>query len=209
MIAQEDILAKVILHFSMSLDGFVAGPEVGVDHPMGKGGERLHDWMFPANPDLGENSRVTSPRGVDGEIVDELIAAAGAVVLGNRTFDVGLRFWNDTPFPAPSFVLTHEPHEPLAMKSGVFTFVTDGIESAIAQAKKAAGKKHVVVMGACVAQQALVAGLADEIRLQLIPVLLGGGERLFDNIGPDHIELVRTRAVPTAAVTHLDFRVLR
>jgi dihydrofolate reductase len=202
-------LAKVILHFSMSLDGFVAGPDVGLDHPMGKGGERLHDWMFPADPDQREASGVRSPRGVDGEIIDELTAAAGAVVLGNRTFDVGLRFWNDTPFPAPSFVLTHEPHEPLAMKSAVFTFVTDGIESAIAQAKRAAGERHVVVMGACVAQQALVAGLADEIRLQLIPVLLGGGERLFDNIGPDHIELVRTRAVPTAAVTHLDFRVLR
>jgi dihydrofolate reductase len=193
-------MGKVVLHFSMSLDGFVAGPDVSVEQPMGAGGERLHEWMFRAEPDRNQ---------IDDELVREAYSSVGAVVLGRRTFEVGLRHWGDTPYPAPSFVLTHEPRENLAMKSAMFTFVTDGIESAVRQAKAAAGEKVVSVMGANTAQQVLKAGLADELQIQLIPVLLGAGARLFDHIGTQQIELLNTKAVQSPSVTHLHFRIAK
>ena len=190
-------MGKVVLYFSMSLDGFVTGPSVSADHPMGEGGERLHQWMF---------GNVAAD---DAQILAQASKAVGAVVLGSRTFDIGVDLWGDTPYPVPSFVLGHEARAPLVMKSASFTFVTDGVESAIAQAKAAAGDRDVVIMGACTAQQALASGLADELRLQVIPVLLGGGSRLFDNLGPEHIELIRTRVVASASVTHMDFEIVR
>jgi dihydrofolate reductase len=196
-------MGKVVLHFSMSLDGFVAGPDISVEHALGVGGERLHKWMFDDNPDQ------TSAHGVDAELVQEVVASVGAVVLGRRTFDVGLRHWDDTPYPAPSFVLTHEARDQLAMKSAAFTFVTDGIASAVRQAKAAAGEKDITIMGANTAQQVLKAGLADEIQVQLIPVLLGSGARLFDHIGTELIELKRTRVVDAPLVTHLGFQVVK
>jgi dihydrofolate reductase len=191
-------LGNVVLHFSMSLDGFIAGPDVGIAHPLGVGGERLHKWMFDDSPD----------HTADREMVQAVVASVGAVVLGRRTFDVGLRHWGDTPYPAPSFVLTHEQRDPLAMKSATFTFVTAGIERAVQQAKAAAGEKDITVMGASTAQQVLRAGLADEIQIQLIPVLLGAGARLFDQIGTEQIELLRARVVDSPFVTHLTFQVV-
>jgi dihydrofolate reductase len=179
----------------MSLDGYVAGPEISAEEPMGRGGEQLHDWMFKAHPD----------RAKDEAIVQDIFAATGAVVLGKRTFDIGVGPWGDTPYPAPSFVVTHERREPLPMKSASFTFVNDGIESALAQARAAAGDKDVTVMGAETAQQVLKAGLADRMHITLAPVLLGGGTRLFDDIGDQPIALTRTRAVETSAATHLWF----
>jgi dihydrofolate reductase len=193
-------MGNVVLHFSMSLDGFVAGPDISVEQPMGAGGERLHEWMFRAKPDRNQ---------IDDELVREAYSSVGAVVLGRRTFEVGLGQWGDTPYPAPSFVLTHEPRESLAMKSASFTFVTDGIESAVRQAKAAAGEKVVSVMGANTAQQVLKAGLADELQIQLIPVLLGAGARLFDYIGTQQIELLNTKAVQSPSVTHLHFRIAK
>ena len=190
-------MGKLLLTFTMSLDGFIAGPDVGVEQPMGKGGERLHEWMF----------NDSAERGVDPEMANEMLDAAGAVILGRRTFDVGLGPWGDTPYPVPCFVLTHRRREDLAMKSGTFTFVDDGIVSALDQAKAAAGEKDIIVMGANAAQQYLRAGLADEIVLQLAPVLLGAGTRLFDNIGAEHIELTRTRMIGSPFVTHLKFSV--
>lgn len=186
-------MSKLILAFSMSLDGFVAGPDVSVDEPMGKGGERLHEWIFQ------------SDSAVDKDMAAELAPRLGAVLVGRRTFDVGLGPWGDTPFPVPTFVLTHEKRPPLAMKSGTFTFVTDGIESALDQARAAAGGKDIVVMGAETARQYLAAGLVDEIVLQLVPILLGGGPRLFDDHGG--IDLETTRAVVSPSVTHLRFSV--
>ena len=150
-------MGKLVLVYSMSLDGFIAGPDVGVDEPMGKDGERLHDWMFKSASDI------------DADMAREQSARPGAVVLGRRTFDLGIGPWEDTPFPVPCFVLTHEEREPLVMKSGTFTFVTDGIESALRQAKVAAGDKDIFVMGANAAQQYLKARLVDEIVLQLVP----------------------------------------
>lgn len=186
-------MSKVILAFSISLDGFVAGPGVSVDEPMGKGGEALHEWIFQ------------SDSAVDKDMAAELAPRLGAVLVGRRTFDVGLGPWGDTPFPVPTFVLTHEKRPPLAMKSGTFTFVTDGIESALDQARAAAGGKDIVVMGAETARQYLAAGLVDEIVLQLVPILLGDGPRLFDGHGG--IELETTRAVVSPSVTHLRFSV--
>jgi dihydrofolate reductase len=202
-------MAKVVLHFSMSLDGFVAGPDVSVEQPLGAGGERLHKWMFNDNPEQSGDAIQSSVSKEDAELVQEVVASVGAVVLGRRTFDVGLRHWGDTPYPAPSFVLTHEARDQLAMKSAAFTFVTDGIESAVRQAKAVAGEKDITVMGANTAQQVLKAGLADEIQIQLIPVLLGVGARLFDHIGSEYIDLKRTRVVASPQVTHLAFQVAK
>ena len=188
-------MGKVVLGFSMSLDGFIAGPDVSVAQPMGGGGERLHDWMFKDHPD----------RDTDREIVREIMERTGAVVLGKRVFDVGLSQWNDTPYPAPSFVVTHERRDPLQMKSAAFTFVNDGIASAVNQARDAAGAKDVAVMGADIAQQVIKAGLVDEMHITLVPVLLGGGTRLFENTGEGPIEFTQTRLVGTAVATHAWF----
>ncbi|MEU4539093.1 dihydrofolate reductase family protein [Streptosporangium sp. NPDC023825] len=193
-------MGTVLLNITVSLDGFVAGPGVGIERPMGEGGERLHEWLFNDDAD----------RDVDAGVHRELSASTGAVVVGRRTFDVGVGLWKDTPFPVPCFVLTHEDREELPMKSGTFTFVSDSLESAIRQARKAAKEKDVLVMGgADIAGQLVRAGLVDEIQLQLAPVLLGAGTRLFDHPGGDRVELERTGLAGSARVTHLRFRVVR
>lgn len=190
---------KLLIAFTLSLDGFIAAPDVSVERPMGKGGERLHQWMFDDGPD----------RGVDPEMAKEVLGLIGAVILGRRTFDVGLAPWGDTPYPVPCFVLTHERRDELAMASGTFTFVNDGIESALRQARQSARGRDIVVMGADVAQQYLRAGLADELILQIAPVLLGKGTRLFDRIGEERIELRRERLLGSPFVTHLKFSVAK
>jgi dihydrofolate reductase len=184
-------MSKLVLAFSMSLDGFVAGPAVSVEEPMGLGGERLHDWIF------------TSADPVDKEMAGELAPTLGAVLVGRRTFDVGIGPWEDTPFPVSTFVLTHHKRPPLAMKSGTFTFVDDGIERALEQARFAAAGKSILVMGAETARQYLAAGHVDEIVLQLVPILLGDGARLFAGGSMAEFEPVRAIALP--AVTHLKF----
>ncbi|WP_238016797.1 dihydrofolate reductase family protein [Dactylosporangium sp. AC04546] len=195
---------------SVSLDGFSAGPDIDVERPMGEGGERLHEWLFKSDADRAVAAGGTSPTGVDAQVARELFAATGAVVVGRRTFDVGVDLWADTPFPVPCFVLTHESREPLVMKSAAFTFVTDGIERALQQARASAGDRDVLVMGgARTAQQFIRAGLVDEVQIQLVPVLLGAGTRLFDHLGTDHIELERTTLLASPYVTHLRFRVLK
>ena len=138
----------------------------------------------------------------------EMLGVVGAVILGRRTFDVGLKPWGDTPYPVPCFVLTHRPRAPLAMKSGTFTFVADGIVSALDQARVAAGGKDIMVMGANAAQQYLKAGLCDEMLLQLALVLLGAGTRLFDRLG-GQIDLTRTRLSGSPFVTHMKFDVAK
>lgn len=200
----------VLLNMSVSLDGFNAGPDIDVDRPMGEGGERLHDWLFHEDSDRAVAAGGSSPSGMDVEVARELSAATGAVVIGRRTFDLGVRLWADTPYPVPCIVLTHEARPRLVMKSAAFTFVTDGIESALQQAQAAAGDKTVLLMGgADIAQQYVRAGLVDEIQIQLVPVLFGAGTRLFDHLGPHHIELERIRTSESPHVTHLRFRVVR
>lgn len=183
----------------MSLDGYVAGPGVSMDHAMGVGGDRLHKWMFHVGPE----SRI------DMGMARELLAKVGAVVLGKRTFDVGLQHWNDTPYPVPSFVVTHEKRDRLEMKSAAFTFVNDGLHSALQQAQAAAAGKIVMVMGANVAQQMLKDRLVDEIHIQLVPVLLGSGIRLFENFGDAPLELTCERAVNSPHITHLKYKLAK
>lgn len=189
-------VGKVVLTFSMSLDGFIAGPDISLDNAMGVGGDRLHKWMFHGGP---ENR-------IDLGMARELLAKVGAAVLGKRTYDVGLQHWGDTPYPVPSFVVTHEKLGKLEMESAAFTFV-EGIEEALNQAQAAAAGKVVIVMGASVAQQMLKQRLADEIYIQLVPVLLGGGSRLFENFGAAPLELVCDRAVNSPCITHLKYKI--
>lgn len=195
---------------SVSLDGFSAGPDTSDTAPLGIGGERLHRWLFPEGADRDVAADGTSPAGADAAVAAEAFARTGAVVVGRRTYDIGIGLWGDTPFPVPTFVVTHRAQEPRPMRSATFTFVTDGVASAVARAREAAGDREVLVMGgADVARQALAAGLVDEVTLNLVPVLLHRGERLLDVEGDATTELVRTGLVATDEATHLTFRVVR
>ena len=173
-------MSRVISEISMSLDGFVTGPNVRVGNGMGDGGDRLHDWKFDAKTET------------DAAIVDEIYASTGAVLIGKRMFDVGFEPWGDPPpFGMPVFIVTHEEREPLPMQGGTtYTFVTDGIEAALELARAAAGDKNVGIWGgANIMRQYLKAGLLDEMQIHLIPILLGGGVRLFEDLDPEGIEL--------------------
>ncbi len=194
-------MGTVRVHMSTSLDGFVTGPDVSVEQPMGVGGERLHEWMFAASDatDIEKAAEMFSTR------------TTGAVVIGRRTFDVGERPWGqDGAFHLPCFVLTHRAAPTLVKGKTSFTFVTEGPERALALAQAAAGDKAVNVMGADTIQQFLRRGLIDEIHLNLVPVLLQAGTRLFEHLGPDRLELERTRAIlPSSGVIHLTYRISR
>ena len=168
---------------------------------MGVGGERLHQWLF-AHPG--------DPR--DAEVAAEMFAPAttGAVVMGRRTFDVGEEPWGDDgTFRLPCFVVTHRPARMLVKGPTSFTFITEGIRAALERAQAAAGTRAVVVMGAATTQQVLRAGLLDELQINLVPVLLGSGTRLFEQFGDVPLELERTRLVESPTVTHLTYRILK
>ncbi len=202
----------------MSLDGFVAGPSQSVDNPLGIGGERLHQWVFPLTAWRAMHGLQGGEVNESTPVVEESLANIGATVMGRNMFgghpgpwDVK-EPWNgwwgvNPPFHHPVFVLTHYAREPLHLEGGTtFTFVTDGIEAALEQARHAAGGKDVSLAGgASAAQQYLAAGLVDEMEINLAPILLGSGARLFDGVGTDlhGLELVRTVAAPK--VTHLKF----
>jgi dihydrofolate reductase len=188
-------MGTVIIHKSLSLDGFAAGPNVSIDRPMGDGGQILHRWMFGAAEGSDE-----------AKIVRELHASTGAVVIGRRTLDVGFGIWNDTPFAAPSFVVTHRVQEPISMPSGRFSFV-DSLPEAIAQAKAASGDRSVCLMGVDISRKALFAGLVDELHLQIVPILLGDGQRLFVPFDGQPIELDVITVVESPAVTHIRYRI--
>jgi dihydrofolate reductase len=192
-------MSKVTCDISMSLDGFITEPNEGVGNPLGDDPGRLHDWMFDAKTEA------------DAAIVDELYASTGAILIGKGMFDVGFEPWGDPPpFGMPVFVLTHEAREPLPMQGGTtYTFVTDGIESGLAQARAAAGDKNVGIWGgANIMRQYLKAGLLDEMQIHLIPVLLGNGVRLFEDLGPERIELRRISSIETPSATHFRFEVV-
>ena len=193
-------MSKVVCEISMSLDGFITGPNVRVGNGMGDGGDRLHDWMFGA--------KTTT----DAKFVDDKYASTGAVVMGKRMFDVGFEPWGDPPpFGMPVFVVTHEERDPLPMQGGTtYTVVTDGIEAALELARAAADDKNVGVWGgANIIRQYLKAGLLDEMQIQLIPILLGNGIRLFEGLDPEGIELRRTGSIETPAATHFRFEVVK
>jgi len=193
---------------SISLDGFSAGPDVSDQAPMGVGGERLHRWLFTGGGDRDVPADGTTPSGEDAAVSAELHSRTGAVVIGRRTYDIGVDLWGDTPFPVPTFVVTHREQEPRPMRSATFTFVTDGIANAVARATQAAGDRDVLVMGgADISRQAFAAGLVDELTVNLVPALLHRGARLLEDTGP--AELERTGLVATDEATHLTFRVVR
>jgi len=202
-------MGQVFVDITMSLDGFIAGPNDGPELPLGERGERLHEWVYglaswrePHGLEGGEVSR-------DSEILDEAFQRAGAVVLGRRMFENAGGWGDEPPFHVPVFVLTHEAREPVTKKGGTtFTFVNEGIESALEQAKEAAGDKDVSVAGgANTIQQYLSAGLVDEMQIHVAPLLLGGGIRLFADLETEQIEVEGTRVVESPGVTHLNFRV--
>lgn len=197
----------VVVDLSISLDGYIAGPNDGPENPLGDGGERLHDWVSSGSVP-NEHNEFLKP--VDGsrEIVDEWFEDTGAMVTGRRTFDLANGWGGEHPLGVPFFVLTHDPPETSAEEDTMGTFVTDGIESALDQARAAAGDKDVSVCAADVAQQYLAAGLLDEIQVHLVPVLLGDGVRLFENLNDERIELERTRVIESTGVTHLRFDVV-
>jgi dihydrofolate reductase len=214
-------MARLRLGIAISQDGSTAGPQQSEENPLGIGGTQLHEWAF-------ELAAWRAPHGMEGgevnpssEIVEESLANIGAVVMGRNMFGGGPGPWSDEPrwdgwwgedppFHTPVFVLTRHAREPLAMQGGTtFHFVTDGIESALAQAKEAAGGKDVSLGGgANVAQQYLAAGLLDELRLDVVPLLLGDGTRLLENVAGADVKLELLRAVEAPGVTHLTYRVV-
>ena len=213
-------MSKLRCHISISLDGFVAGPNQSEENPLGEGGERLHDWVIPLAAWRQPHDEQGGEVNESTRIVEESRENIGAGVMGRNMFGpIGGGAWGDEqwtgwwgdnpPYHTPVFVLTHHSREPLEMEGGTtFCFVTDGIESALEQAKQAAGDGDVLLGGgASVVQQYLAAGLVDLFELHLVPVLLGDGERLLENVGDLQVEQVR--AVEAPGVTHLKYRVVK
>jgi dihydrofolate reductase len=199
---------KVSADISMSLDGFITGPNDDVSRPLGEGGERLHQWVFELASWRERHGLAGGKSNRDADVLDEAFRNVGAVVMGRRMFNHGEKPWGDNPpFHVPVFVVTHNSRQMLNKEGGTtFTFVTDGIESALKQAKAAAGGKDLSVAGgANIVQQFLKAGLLDEIQIHLVPVLLGDGKRLFEHL--KEVELVPTRVIESTGVTHLKYRV--
>ena len=211
-------MAKLRFRISISLDGYVAGPEQSVKDPLGIGGTRLHEWAFPLEVFRRMHGEVGGEVNESTAVIEESWANVGATIMGRNMFGGHPGPWSTThpwngwwgttpPFHHPVFVLTHHPRAPLALGGGTtFTFVTDGVESALEQAVRAAAGKDVSLGGgAKAAQQYLAAGLVDEMLLSLVPVLLGSGERLFDGVGLDLHGLEHVRTVAAPKVTHLMF----
>ena len=214
-------MARLTVGISMSLDGFVAGPNQTLDQPLGEGGDQLHQWAFAAVSWRERHGLSGGERNPDSEVVEESLRTTGATVMGRRMFSGGQGPWEDDtnangwwgedpPFHHPVFVLTHHAREPVTMQGGTtFTFVTDGIQAALEQARVAAGDKDVEVGGgADVVQQYLAAGLLDELEIHLVPVLLGDGVRLLDNLAAGQVEFQSTRVIQSPTVTHLKYRVV-
>ena len=211
-------MSRLRLRISMSLDGFVAGPNQSVENPLGIGGMRLHEWAFSLAEWRAMHGLEGGEVNASTQVVKESLENVGATIMGRNMFGGHPGPWDKTkpwngwwgdnpPYHHPVFVLTHHPREPLVLEGGnTFTFVTEGIHSALEQARRAANGKDISLAGgARAAQEYLVAGLVDEMEISMSPILLGSGERLFDGVGDDlhGLELVRTLTAP--GVTHLKF----
>jgi dihydrofolate reductase len=212
-------MSRLSVHISVSADGYVAGPNQSEENPLGEEGERLHDWVVALRA-------WRAPHGLEGgevnastTVVEQAQANIGAEIMGRGKFGGGPGPWGedpwrgwwgeDPPFHMPVFVLTHHQREPLTLSDTTFTFVTDGTEAALEQARAAAGEKDVLIGGgADVINQYLAAGHVDELELHIVPLLLGGGARLFEGIGPD-LELEQIRVVEAPGVAHLNYRVVK
>ena len=204
-------MGKVATGLSMSLDGFIAGPNDGPGRPLGEGGERLFEWFSAGDTEYGlpgtEMVFRVSPQ--SAEMLREAHAGMGAFVTGRRTFDISSGWGGNPPLGVPTFVVTHAVPDEWVYEGSPFTFVTDGVEGAVEKARAVAGDRVVAVGAASIAQQCIRAGLLDEIHVDLVPVLLGDGVRLFEHLGAGPIELESTRVIEGAGVTHLTFRVVK
>jgi dihydrofolate reductase len=196
-------MSATVLYMSMSLDGFIAGPNEGPRNGLGDGGDRLHEWFF-TGVDPGTDGPLA---GVNAQVVDEVMAT-GAVVCGRGTYEPANGWGGDHHDRVPIFVLTRHEREFKTAKSSLVTYVSD-VGTAMSEAKRAAGDKDVLVHGAGTAQLALAAGVLDELEIHVVPVLLGQGRRLFEHLDPEHIELERTRVLEGLGVTHMHYRVQR
>jgi dihydrofolate reductase len=209
---------RLTAQISISLDGFVAGPNQSPENPIGEGGMRLHDWAFATQSWRTQHGAEGGEQSADAEVIDRSTRGIGAYIMGRKMFgggegpwDEGWKGWwgEDPPYHVPVFVLTHHARRPLAMQGGTsFTFVTGGIESALEQARTAAGDDDIAVAGgASAVQQYLAAELLDELHLHVVPIVLGAGERLLDGVGDPQLEPVEVIASPR--VTHVRYRVRR
>jgi dihydrofolate reductase len=212
-------VSNVRVHISVSADGYVAGPNQSIENPLGEGGESLHDWMVALRSWRERHGMEGGEVNASSAVVEESQANVGAEIMGRGKFGGGPGPWGadpwrgwwgeEPPFHMPVFVLTRHPREPLTLADTTFTFVTDGIDSALEQARaSAAGKDVFIGGGASVINQYLAAGLVDELELHIVPVVLGGGARLFEGVGPD-LKLEQVRAVEAPGVTHLKYRVVK
>ncbi|MGH2805975.1 MAG: dihydrofolate reductase family protein [Actinomycetota bacterium] len=214
-------MTDVTVDISISLDGFVAGPNATLEEPLGRGGERLHEWVVASAAWRESHGLEGGEGGTDSDLVEEHIASIGASIMGRRMFSGGEGPWDqdpnangwwgdEPPFHHPVFVLTHHERAPLELTGTTFRFVTDGIESALEQAGSAAGDKDVHIAGGGEAVQGyLNAGVVDKIQLHVAPVLLGDGVRLFDDLSTGEVTLEPTRVIHSGAATHLRYRVVR
>jgi dihydrofolate reductase len=213
-------MTQVFADISISLDGFVAGPRQTLEKPLGEGGERLHEWAFRLASFRERHGMEGGERDADDELLAESLASEGAVVMGRRMFSGGEGPWeddpnaggwwgDDPPFRVPVFVLTHHARPPLMKEGGTsFTFVTEGMEAALEQARPAAvGKDVAIGGGASIVQQCLRAGVLDELQVHVAPVLLGGGVRLFEPLGTEPFALEATRVVSSPYATHIRYRI--
>jgi dihydrofolate reductase len=213
-------MSKVRVHIAISADGYVAGPNQSQEHPLGEGGEALHDWFIELKAWREPHGRDGGEVNANTPIAEESLANVGAEIMGRGKFgppgggpwgeDPWPGWWGeDPPFRKPVFVVTHHEREPLTLSDTTFTFVTEGIDAALEQARKAADGKDVYIGGgADIINQYLAAGLVDELEVHIAPLILGGGERLFDGVGPD-LKLEQLRAVEGPGVAHLKYRVVK
>jgi dihydrofolate reductase len=214
-------MGKLYAEISISLDGYVAGPNIDPEQPLGEGGEGLHEWVTGLASWRASHGKSGGQTGPDDELAKELVARGGAVIMGKNMFGPGAGappddgtwqgWWgDDPPFHKPVFVLTHQKREPLQLSDTTFTFVNDGPEAALELARDAAGAKDVQIAGGGSAiQQYLRGGQLDELFLHVAPVLLGGGVRLFDNLDGADLKLEPVEVIGSPAVTHLRYRVSR
>ncbi len=213
-------MSKVIFDITMSLDGYVAGPNPSLDEPLGVGGEDLHTWALNSAAWRASHGREGGETGADSDVIEELQARVGTEIMGRGKFgppaggpwgDDPWQGWlgDEPPFGHPVFVLTHLAREPLTLGETTFNFVTEGIEPALEQARAAAGEKDILIGGGGeVIQQYLAAGLVDECQIHVAPMVLGGGASLFGALG-DQLRLEPVRVLDSSAVTHIKYRVLR
>jgi len=215
-------MTKLRFHVAISVDGYVAGPDQSEENPLGVGGMRLHEWLFDLEAWHRQHGEEGGEVNASTPVVEEMQSNVGATVMGRNMFGGGPGPWSedppwngwwgdDPPYHTPVFVLTHHPREPLEMEGGTtFIFVTDGIESALEQARQAADGRDVLLGGgANVIQQYLAAGLVDGFELHIVPVLLGDGERLLENVGNLNLNLEQVRAIEAPGVAHVKYRVVK